>query len=168
TTNKKKKKLEQKSTEIQKVDSNEDKEEENDAKKEQKKKNRCWQCQKKIPLAGRFGCKCDCFAFPTLFLGLQEFSCLGFSQKKKKKKKNNPFSFCCCFQFNYYFAKGNIINQQSFHFFFFVCVNSLGYVFCSAHRFPDSHSCGFDYKEAQIKKLDAMNPVVAPSKVDKI
>jgi len=70
-------------------------------KQEPNKKHRCWKCQKKIPLAGRFDCKC-------------------------------------------------------------------GYVFCSAHRFPDLHECNFDYKAAHKQKLDEMNPVVAPSKVEKI
>jgi len=90
----------EKTAETQTKQENENKPE-NDSIKEQTKKNRCWTCQKKIPLAGRFDCKC-------------------------------------------------------------------GYVYCSAHRFPDTHECNFDYKAAHQKKLDAMNPVVAPSKVEKI
>mmetsp|Transcript_16450 Transcript_16450/g.26033 ORF Transcript_16450/g.26033 Transcript_16450/m.26033 type:complete len:163 (+) Transcript_16450:167-655(+) len=70
-------------------------------KKVQKKKNRCWNCRKKVTLAGQFECKC-------------------------------------------------------------------GYVFCSLHRYPDAHSCDFDWKKQHQDKLAQDNKTVAPSKLDKI
>ena len=44
----------------------------------------------------------------------------------------------------------------------------IGYIFCSAHRFADSHECDYDYQAEHKKKLETMNEVVAPSKLNKI
>ncbi|ETO19243.1 hypothetical protein RFI_17987 [Reticulomyxa filosa] len=102
-------------------------------------------------------------------------------QKKNKKKRIDVGNV----KRRYHWQGDSIANVVRFLFvclsdlklsFFFNCLKKkkwililqIGYVFCSAHRFPDAHACAFDYKEAQKKKLDALNPVVAPSKVDKI
>lgn len=84
-----------------KEDNNNNNEEEKPKKKIQKKRHRCWQCRKKMTLAGQFECKC-------------------------------------------------------------------GYVFCSKHRYPDSHQCDFDHKSIHQAKLAKDNCTVAPSKLDKI
>jgi len=43
-----------------------------------------------------------------------------------------------------------------------------GLMFCSMHRYADSHNCTFDYQTIQQKKLESSNPVVAPSKVQQL
>jgi len=43
-----------------------------------------------------------------------------------------------------------------------------GLMFCSVHRYADSHNCSFDYQTIQQKKLQSSNPVVAPSKVQQL
>jgi hypothetical protein len=37
--------------------------------------------------------------------------------------------------------------------------------FCSIHRYPDKHSCGFDYKTAGQKQIAMHNPVVVADKI---
>jgi len=41
-------------------------------------------------------------------------------------------------------------------------------VFCAAHRFPDSHACAFDHRNAAVKKIEADNPLIQAAKVSKI
>jgi len=43
-----------------------------------------------------------------------------------------------------------------------------GNMFCSMHRFADCHDCTFDYQKIQQEKLESLNPVVAPFKVQQI
>ena len=40
--------------------------------------------------------------------------------------------------------------------------------FCMSHRLPEAHKCTFDYKGEGAKILEARNPLVAGSKLDKI
>jgi predicted nucleic acid binding AN1-type Zn finger protein len=40
--------------------------------------------------------------------------------------------------------------------------------FCMSHRLPEAHACTFDFKEEGKKLLEARNPVVTGSKLDKI
>jgi hypothetical protein len=37
--------------------------------------------------------------------------------------------------------------------------------FCSIHRYPDKHSCGFDYKTAGQEQIAMHNPVVVADKI---
>jgi len=43
-----------------------------------------------------------------------------------------------------------------------------GRMFCSIHRYADSHKCTFDYQKIQQQKLESLNPVIAPSKVQQL
>jgi hypothetical protein len=43
-----------------------------------------------------------------------------------------------------------------------------GSMFCSIHRYADCHNCSFDYQRTHQEKLESLNPVVAPSKVQQI
>lgn len=43
-----------------------------------------------------------------------------------------------------------------------------GGVFCEAHRYPESHSCEFDHKASERRKIADDNPVVRGNKLDKI
>jgi hypothetical protein len=40
-----------------------------------------------------------------------------------------------------------------------------GYLFCSAHRYAESHSCDYDYKTNERRKLSKQNPVVQAEKL---
>lgn len=40
--------------------------------------------------------------------------------------------------------------------------------FCSRHRLPEEHECGFDYKAEALVRLSKSNPVVIAEKVNKI
>lgn len=40
--------------------------------------------------------------------------------------------------------------------------------YCSLHRYSDTHSCGFDYRELAQTEIRRQNPVVAAEKVKKI
>lgn len=42
------------------------------------------------------------------------------------------------------------------------------YVFCGAHRLPEEHHCDFDYKAAGREQLSKNNPLVIPSKLNKV
>lgn len=42
------------------------------------------------------------------------------------------------------------------------------YVFCGAHRLPEEHHCDFDYKTAGREQLTKNNPLVVPSKLNKV
>ena len=42
------------------------------------------------------------------------------------------------------------------------------YVFCGAHRLPEEHHCDFDYKTAGREQLSKNNPLVVPSKLNKV
>ncbi|KAG8047376.1 hypothetical protein GUJ93_ZPchr0008g13990 [Zizania palustris] len=42
-----------------------------------------------------------------------------------------------------------------------------GGTFCSLHRFPDKHICGYDFKKKDIEKLEKENPVIMASKISK-
>lgn len=39
---------------------------------------------------------------------------------------------------------------------------------CAAHRLPEQHSCGHDFRAEGARQLAAANPVVVAAKVDKI
>ncbi len=41
-------------------------------------------------------------------------------------------------------------------------------VFCSTHRYAEAHACAFDYKSLQKQRLEALNPQVQASKVQKL
>jgi hypothetical protein len=41
-------------------------------------------------------------------------------------------------------------------------------IFCTKHRFPDSHGCTFDHKEHWKKSLEQKNPQVVAEKISKI
>ena len=41
------------------------------------------------------------------------------------------------------------------------------YFFCAEHRYSDKHQCSFDFKAMGKKQLTELNPVIAPSKLDK-
>ncbi len=43
-----------------------------------------------------------------------------------------------------------------------------GAVFCSTHRYAEAHGCTFNYKAEQQKRLEASNPVVQASKLQKL
>lgn len=43
-----------------------------------------------------------------------------------------------------------------------------GGLYCSIHRYADSHSCSFDYKEDGKEKIRKANPVVQDAKIDRI
>ena len=43
-----------------------------------------------------------------------------------------------------------------------------GYVYCSNHRHAMDHACTFDYATFDREKLAKANPVVAPSKLDRV
>ncbi|XP_037488965.1 zinc finger A20 and AN1 domain-containing stress-associated protein 12-like [Triticum dicoccoides] len=43
-----------------------------------------------------------------------------------------------------------------------------GGTFCSLHRYVDGHACDFDYKKVDREKIAQQNPLIAPSKIDKI
>ncbi|KQK20731.1 zinc finger A20 and AN1 domain-containing stress-associated protein 7-like [Brachypodium distachyon] len=43
-----------------------------------------------------------------------------------------------------------------------------GGTYCGAHRHAAGHGCGFDYKAAGRDQIARQNPLVAPSKLDKI
>ena len=40
--------------------------------------------------------------------------------------------------------------------------------FCSVHRYPEVHSCSFDYKAEGRKLIEQSNPVVSAPKLPKI
>ncbi|XP_009408498.2 zinc finger A20 and AN1 domain-containing stress-associated protein 6 [Musa acuminata AAA Group] len=40
--------------------------------------------------------------------------------------------------------------------------------FCSAHRYPETHECSFDYKTAGREAISKENPVVKAEKIEKI
>ena len=40
-------------------------------------------------------------------------------------------------------------------------------IFCSVHRYSETHSCPFDYKGEAKEQLAKSNPVIAPDKVSK-
>eukprot|EP01117_Protostelium_nocturnum_P004664 TRINITY_DN1690_c0_g1_i1.p1 TRINITY_DN1690_c0_g1~~TRINITY_DN1690_c0_g1_i1.p1 ORF type:complete len:175 (-),score=76.95 TRINITY_DN1690_c0_g1_i1:354-878(-) len=42
------------------------------------------------------------------------------------------------------------------------------FIFCSGHRHAQDHSCDFDYKEMQKKRLEAANPLISAAKINKI
>ncbi|KAL3155201.1 hypothetical protein ABBQ32_013141 [Trebouxia sp. C0010 RCD-2024] len=42
------------------------------------------------------------------------------------------------------------------------------YVFCGAHRLPEEHHCDFDYKTAGREQLSKNNPLVIPSKLNRV
>ena len=41
-----------------------------------------------------------------------------------------------------------------------------GYIFCTEHRYAESHGCEYDYKTNERRKLRKQNPVVIASKLD--
>jgi hypothetical protein len=41
-------------------------------------------------------------------------------------------------------------------------------LFCSKHRFPDTHNCSFDHKNGWKKNLEEKNPQVINEKISKI
>ena len=41
-----------------------------------------------------------------------------------------------------------------------------GYFYCTEHRYAESHSCEYDYKTNERRKLRKQNPVVVASKLD--
>ncbi|KAF7014335.1 LOW QUALITY PROTEIN: hypothetical protein CFC21_028345 [Triticum aestivum] len=43
-----------------------------------------------------------------------------------------------------------------------------GGTFCSLHRYVDGHACVFDYKKVGREQIAQQNPLVMPSKLDKI
>ncbi|PKA66074.1 Zinc finger A20 and AN1 domain-containing stress-associated protein 6 [Apostasia shenzhenica] len=43
-----------------------------------------------------------------------------------------------------------------------------GSAFCSAHRYPESHNCSFDFKAAGREAIAKENPVVKAEKIEKI
>lgn len=43
-----------------------------------------------------------------------------------------------------------------------------GFTFCKAHRLPEDHDCGFDYKQAGQAKLNKDLTAVVASKMEKI
>ncbi|KAI3972082.1 hypothetical protein MKW92_031606 [Papaver armeniacum] len=42
-----------------------------------------------------------------------------------------------------------------------------GSVFCSLHRYPEKHSCDFDYKSVGRESLEKLNPQVKADKIDR-
>ena len=42
------------------------------------------------------------------------------------------------------------------------------YIFCSKHRYPEEHSCDFDFNNFYKKKLETENQKVAHKKLDKL
>lgn len=42
------------------------------------------------------------------------------------------------------------------------------YVFCGAHRLPEEHKCDFDYKTTGREQLSKNNPLVVPSKLNRV
>ena len=42
------------------------------------------------------------------------------------------------------------------------------HIFCRAHRFPDQHSCTFDFKKKWKEELEKKNPIIKTKKLDKI
>ncbi|KAL5222255.1 hypothetical protein ABZP36_026968 [Zizania latifolia] len=42
-----------------------------------------------------------------------------------------------------------------------------GGTFCSLHRFPDKHICGYDFKKKDLEKLEKENPVIMAPKITK-
>ncbi|PKU64346.1 zinc finger A20 and AN1 domain-containing stress-associated protein 5-like [Dendrobium catenatum] len=42
-----------------------------------------------------------------------------------------------------------------------------GFTFCGAHRYPEQHACGFDYKSAGREAIARSNPVVQADKLQK-
>ena len=42
------------------------------------------------------------------------------------------------------------------------------YVFCGAHRLPEEHHCDFDYKTVGREQLSKNNPLVIPSKLNRV
>lgn len=43
-----------------------------------------------------------------------------------------------------------------------------GSTYCGAHRYPEQHACGFDFKAAGREAIARANPVVKADKLDKI
>ncbi|CAI0544276.1 unnamed protein product [Linum tenue] len=41
-------------------------------------------------------------------------------------------------------------------------------VFCGGHRYPEQHSCGFDFKSMGKEQIAKANPVVKGEKLHKI
>jgi hypothetical protein len=41
-------------------------------------------------------------------------------------------------------------------------------IFCSSHKYPDTHKCSFDHKAQWKKSLKEKNPTVAGEKLEKI
>ena len=42
------------------------------------------------------------------------------------------------------------------------------YVFCGTHRLPEEHHCDFDYKTTGREQLSKNNPLVVPSKLNRV
>ena len=40
--------------------------------------------------------------------------------------------------------------------------------FCSKHRYSHEHNCSIDYKKENQKRLETLNPVVRPIKIETI
>ncbi|KAK1287617.1 Zinc finger A20 and AN1 domain-containing stress-associated protein 1 [Acorus calamus] len=43
-----------------------------------------------------------------------------------------------------------------------------GMTYCGAHRYPEQHTCGFDFKKVGREAIARANPVVKADKVDRI
>ncbi|KAJ4828051.1 Candidapepsin-3 [Turnera subulata] len=43
-----------------------------------------------------------------------------------------------------------------------------GMVFCGTHRYPEQHSCGFDFKSLGKQQIAMANPVIKAEKLEKI
>lgn len=43
-----------------------------------------------------------------------------------------------------------------------------GMVFCGAHRYPEKHDCGFDFKTLGKQQIAMANPVIKAQKLEKI
>ncbi|OIV92163.1 hypothetical protein TanjilG_27660 [Lupinus angustifolius] len=43
-----------------------------------------------------------------------------------------------------------------------------GVTFCGAHRYPEKHACGFDFKAMGREEIARANPVIKAEKLDKI
>jgi len=41
-------------------------------------------------------------------------------------------------------------------------------IFCTKHKYSDSHDCNYDYKLKQQEFLIKSNPVIIPRKIDKL
>lgn len=43
-----------------------------------------------------------------------------------------------------------------------------GKLFCSTHRYAETHNCSYDYKSEGRRQLQEANPLIVANKVDKI